>query len=148
MAPTESTSGRRSRTIDLRESNPAHRWATARQYGAAGGSRTPDPLLTKQPLWPLSYNSIFRAVSVLPRTTKKGYWRSVEDSNLRGLPRPWISNPAPYLSGNTPYLCRRGFAPRNRVLVYPMAQRQALRLPIPPLHIGGPPWNRTKTNRL
>ena len=26
--------------------------------GAGGGSRTPDPLLTKQPLWPLSYTSM------------------------------------------------------------------------------------------
>lgn len=31
-------------------------------------------------------------------------WRNVEDSNLRGFPRPPISNRAPYLSGNTP--CR------------------------------------------
>ena len=34
--------------------------------GATGGNRTPDPLLTKQPLYPLSYNSNYKREAGFP----------------------------------------------------------------------------------
>ena len=42
------------------EGCPVGGWHSARAFrrdGATGGNRTPDPLLTRQPLWPLSYSS-------------------------------------------------------------------------------------------
>ena len=60
--------------------------------GAAGGSRTPDPLLTKQPLWPLSYDSIKSPWAVRltspPSTSRLSEppWREKYERKMRLMP--------------------------------------------------------------